>query len=168
MTLSEYQEQAKRTLGNASMDNLIMGVIGETGEIIDYLKKVMYHGHPIDKLKFELELGDLAWYVVSIITRSELSLTGADISVMNPIFDPPTDLHEWWWLLWEDTTSLIYTDKEGDLTTVWSCVLSVLCRIREGADLIGSSLERVLELNTKKLLEHYPNGFEEHRSIYRR
>lgn len=42
-----------------------MGLAGETGEVVDLLKKVIFHGKPItDELraKLILELGDVLWY----------------------------------------------------------------------------------------------------------
>ena len=39
-----------------------MGLAGETGEIVDYLKKVIYHGHELDMIRSE-ELGDLLVFV---------------------------------------------------------------------------------------------------------
>jgi len=42
-----------------------MGLAGETGEVVDLLKKVLFHGKPLDvalRDKLILEMGDVLWY----------------------------------------------------------------------------------------------------------
>jgi NTP pyrophosphatase (non-canonical NTP hydrolase) len=51
-----------------------MGLAGEAGEVVDYLKKVYFHGHEIDKEKLKLELGDVLWYVSNLALLHEISL----------------------------------------------------------------------------------------------
>ena len=70
MTLNQYQNEAMRTASGvtvASDDNLIlngaMGLCGESGEIIDLLKKNMFQGHGIDKEHLAKECGDVLWYL---------------------------------------------------------------------------------------------------------
>ena len=61
MDIIEYQEKAKRTVNTNLQDdeqlaNLCMGLCGESGEVVDYLKKCLYHGHKIEKAAFEKNL----------------------------------------------------------------------------------------------------------------
>ena len=42
---------------------LSLGISGEAGEVSDYIKKVLYHGHKYDRAKLMEELGDVLWYV---------------------------------------------------------------------------------------------------------
>lgn len=49
MHLYDYQQQAQRTMNDAPIECWCMGLTGEAGELVDYLKKVLYHGHPLDK-----------------------------------------------------------------------------------------------------------------------
>lgn len=68
----EYQALAMRTAsaqGLAShltlLNNASLGLAGEAGEIADHVKKVMFHGHPLDdatKDKIAKEIGDILWY----------------------------------------------------------------------------------------------------------
>ena len=51
-----------------------MGLAGETGEVVDYLKKVLYQGKPYDIDKIADELGDLAWYVSALATTLDITL----------------------------------------------------------------------------------------------
>lgn len=65
---NEYQKLALRT-ANMEMSerdaliNGVMGLCGESGEVIDMVKKHVAHGHPLDKEKLAKELGDVAWYL---------------------------------------------------------------------------------------------------------
>lgn len=40
-----------------------MGLAGESGEVADLLKKVLFHDRPLDREKLILELGDVRWYM---------------------------------------------------------------------------------------------------------
>ena len=68
MEANEYQELALRTL-NKDLDkkqvllNGAMGLCGESGEVIDALKKHMMHGHELDREHMIKELGDVSWYL---------------------------------------------------------------------------------------------------------
>ncbi len=43
--------------------NGVMGLCGESGEVIDILKKHLSQGHELNKEKMAEELGDVAWYL---------------------------------------------------------------------------------------------------------
>jgi len=51
-----------------------MGLAGETGEVVDYLKKCVFHGHDLDKEKLTKELGDVLWYLARIADDCSISL----------------------------------------------------------------------------------------------
>jgi NTP pyrophosphatase (non-canonical NTP hydrolase) len=74
----QYQVAAERTARQIPSEqryvNFAMGLAGETGEVVDYLKKVCFHGHPLDTDKLAEELGDLMWYVATIATTAGLRL----------------------------------------------------------------------------------------------
>lgn len=44
----------------------VMGLTGEAGEVADLVKKGIYHGHGIDMVHLERELGDVCWYIAQI------------------------------------------------------------------------------------------------------
>ncbi|NLM25584.1 MAG: nucleoside triphosphate pyrophosphohydrolase family protein [Firmicutes bacterium] len=76
----QYQEDAKRTLntevsGNYKFANLGMGLAGEAGEVCDYLKKVVFHGHNLDKDKLRDELGDVLWYLANLAAAIDVPLS---------------------------------------------------------------------------------------------
>lgn len=67
MYFKEYINACKRTYtfqGHPKIDTslICMGLAGETGEVIDYLKKVHFQGHELNKEKLISEMGDMMWY----------------------------------------------------------------------------------------------------------
>ena len=68
MTINEYQKLAMTTLNkdlnnDQVLLNGVMGLCGESGEVIDIVKKHISQGHPLKRDKLIEELGDVAWYL---------------------------------------------------------------------------------------------------------
>lgn len=61
MTMDEYIRAAARTDSNQELIYYAIGMAEEGGEVLSLLKKHVYHGHPLDRDKLILELGDVAW-----------------------------------------------------------------------------------------------------------
>lgn len=85
-SLNKYQSDARRTLNLETSDqykyaNLGMGLAGEAGEVCDYLKKVVFHGHDLDKDKLCDELGDVLWYLANL--ADALGVPLADVANNN-------------------------------------------------------------------------------------
>jgi len=79
MTLDEYQELARRTIGGGrtheqQLANAALGLAGEAGEVADTLKKHLFHGRPLDRDAVVKELGDCLWYVAAMATAVGVSL----------------------------------------------------------------------------------------------
>jgi NTP pyrophosphatase (non-canonical NTP hydrolase) len=53
-------------LSHAETLNFAVGLAGETGELIDLLKKKIFHGHTVPEEKIISELGDVLWYVAAL------------------------------------------------------------------------------------------------------
>ncbi len=71
MTINEYQKLAMMTLNKElsneqTLLNGCMGLCGESGEVIDLLKKHLSQGHDLNKEKMIEEIGDVAWYIAEI------------------------------------------------------------------------------------------------------
>lgn len=83
MTGSEYQKLAMRTNDGKSterLENIVskekkdvgsllmgcLGLAGESGELLDLIKKVVFHGKAFDEEHAKKELGDVLWYVAEI------------------------------------------------------------------------------------------------------
>ena len=68
MTGNEYQTAAMRTSSkyittDQHLLNGALGLAGESGEVADLIKKIMFQGHPMDWEHIAKELGDILWYV---------------------------------------------------------------------------------------------------------
>lgn len=79
MEINEYQKLAMTTLNkNLSkkdvLINGVMGLCGESGEVIDIVKKHLAQGHNLDKEKIIKELGDVAWYIAEIAYALDVDL----------------------------------------------------------------------------------------------
>lgn len=71
MNLDEYQKLAVRTMGQGKtweldLAVLALGVAGEGGEVADYVKKVVGHGHVLETEKLVKEIGDALWYIAAL------------------------------------------------------------------------------------------------------
>ncbi len=79
-TFEEYQRAAMRTASKGIIADQLaagaMGLCGEAGETCDYIKKVLFHGHPLDCDKVAEELGDLLWYMALLSDAIGISMEG--------------------------------------------------------------------------------------------
>jgi NTP pyrophosphatase (non-canonical NTP hydrolase) len=79
MTINEYQKLAMTTLNpelskKDVLINGVMGLCGESGEVIDLVKKHLHQGHELDKEKLAKELGDIAWYLAETAYALDIPL----------------------------------------------------------------------------------------------
>jgi len=86
MEINEYQKLAMRTINKDLSEkdmliNGVMGLCGESGEVIDIVKKHIAHNHELNKDHLAKELGDVAWYLAETATALGYSLE--DIFKMN-------------------------------------------------------------------------------------
>jgi NTP pyrophosphatase (non-canonical NTP hydrolase) len=92
--LSHFDEYQRLALRTASRESLVdsatmlnaaaLGLNGEAGEIADHVKKVMFHGHPLDEAtrdKMAKEIGDILWYCA--MGAKGLGMGLAEIAEMN-------------------------------------------------------------------------------------
>lgn len=69
MELETYRRDVMRTVRPEldERERLLLGALGlagEAGEVADSLKKMLFHGHPLDVPAVQDELGDVMWYVM--------------------------------------------------------------------------------------------------------
>ena len=74
-----YQKLAMKTVNpeltkKDMLVNGVMGLNGESGEVIDVVKKHMFQGHDLDVDKIKKELGDVMWYVAEVCEALDLSM----------------------------------------------------------------------------------------------
>ena len=88
MELNEYQEAALGTLlepGRMPILYPVLGLAGETGEVVDKVKKVIRdHGGeytPERRREIAMELGDVLWYAA--VLAKDLGYGLEDIARMN-------------------------------------------------------------------------------------
>jgi NTP pyrophosphatase (non-canonical NTP hydrolase) len=82
MTFEEYQKKARTTArGHTKKDelfHLLLGLVGETGEIAEKFKKLVRDNDTdetlVNKADLEKELGDVLWYVTILADYFGLSL----------------------------------------------------------------------------------------------
>jgi NTP pyrophosphatase (non-canonical NTP hydrolase) len=82
MNFNEYQIHARRTANvEASFEdqlaNYAMGASGESGEMLDAVKKRLYQGHSLDDYRLAKEIGDTMWYLANIA-----NLIGFDLEMV--------------------------------------------------------------------------------------
>jgi NTP pyrophosphatase (non-canonical NTP hydrolase) len=82
MQVSYFQGAVTRTMNKElefgeALSNYAMGLGGEVGEVIEPLKKFLYHGHTLDKQKVADELSDLTWYICALANTLEINLAEA-------------------------------------------------------------------------------------------
>lgn len=75
----EYTKKCKRTTGHFNnieeqVCSYGLGLCGESGEVVDHIKKIIFHGHSFDRDKLSEELGDLIWYIAMLLDVLELDL----------------------------------------------------------------------------------------------
>ncbi len=93
MNLSDYQKAAGRTeqTTEEAMGNVLLadegvglliknalGLAGEAGETVEMIKKHVFHGKQLDKVKLTKELGDVLWYVSQLAAAAEIDLNDVD------------------------------------------------------------------------------------------
>lgn len=83
MTFDHYQTEAHKTsldtaIGGDTLLYPVLGLAGETGEIVDKVKKIYrdHGGKMTEEQAAELakETGDLLWYIAEICTQLDVSL----------------------------------------------------------------------------------------------
>lgn len=88
MDMDQYQLFAERTSRYAnsgpSLDRATMatwGIVGESGELVDTIKKILFHDHPLNTPKLPQEIGDVLWYLAELCTTFGISLN--EVAKMN-------------------------------------------------------------------------------------
>jgi NTP pyrophosphatase (non-canonical NTP hydrolase) len=74
----DYTKEVQRTSGLQDQKEILtltaLGIAGESGEVVDIIKKVLYHQHDLDTARISEELGDLLWYITRLADALGLSL----------------------------------------------------------------------------------------------
>ena len=74
MDINTYSTLAMRTAGNKDpLMNGLLGLAGETGEVVDYMKKVLFHDKEFDRSVLVKEIGDCVWYLNLILVETGIT-----------------------------------------------------------------------------------------------
>lgn len=79
MDFNIYQALAVRTKNENEdweqrITNWLLGLNGESGELTDKIKKVIFHGHEYEKENIKKELGDILWYLTILADDFDIDL----------------------------------------------------------------------------------------------
>lgn len=186
-TFDEYQHLAARTANGLSdkhdrIENALLGLIGELGELSEPIKHARFHGHPFDKPNAIEEIGDCAWYAAWICSENNLSLSVAagtnSVTAFQKAFgsiEMPVGEQDKWrrrseyvFAVCRDTVGLIRSaDAFGMPIEPMRRYLIDLARLSSSIEV---DMLEALVGNVEKLAARYPGneGFSKERSINRR
>lgn len=179
MDIRDYQKAAMRTStdGHDRKLNGCMGLIGESGEVVDVVKKWKFQSGDhaaIPKDKLIDELGDVLWYLAEISTGygmdmiEQMELLGFDLN--DTLFYDEN-------LLEIDAINLglsaarlaaMIQGEEPPVRVMYdvSQMIDLISHILK--DFCGSTLSMCMQKNIEKLLRRYPEGFDPERSLHRK
>lgn len=185
-TFNEYQELASRTANKHEYEqiNYAMGLAGESGELIDGYKKILFHSHPIDKNYIKKEAGDVLWYSSQLIRIYQITF---QLDVFEQLKKIDDDLEK---VRKEGdvekvvrVSCLILSKAVGDLSgivdelsnvsgfysarAIKGNISKVLKSLYFLIKFAGLTIEEVAEANIEKLKARYPEGFDVEKSINR-
>lgn len=193
MQIKDYQRLAMRTSpeGHDRQLNGCMGLIGETGEIVDIVKKWKFQSGDhaeLPKDKLIDECGDVLWYCAELATGMDVVLS-ALYTEKNFFFDDMREINETAPL--ELTAMRLATmatrptlflfdgvqgiEKEAKLighewqeAQAQAEIVGIMATIRDILEIhCNVSLEDAMEHNIEKLRKRYPDGFDPERSLHR-
>jgi NTP pyrophosphatase (non-canonical NTP hydrolase) len=168
---SDEGEEKRHSSGHHACAAL--GLVGEAGEVADYLKKVAYHGHVLDKDKLCKELGDALWYVAMAAEAANLPMPRASDDEVVPVLPALRVLFAVRLCKAAADAADHLTDfafKHGSLDEhlLFTRLQGVLLHIRTVGLASGISLSEIAVANLDKLAARYPEGvFSQARSINR-
>ena len=188
MKIEEYQSLAMRTSpeGHDRLLNGCLGLIGETGEIVDLVKKWKFQSGDhaeFPKEKLIEECGDALWYCAELATGLDDSLA-ALYCMAEDEFDDMRELNESApveltagrlaciaskpFLIWERPKTEDLKWKAVIQAEIKAGIVGMVTMLRDFLEIhCASSLEYAMDTNIAKLRKRYPDGFDPERSIHR-
>jgi hypothetical protein len=175
ITFAQYLPQAQRTANtklpkHTRIRVMLLGLIGELGEIAELVKKHLGHGHALDRERVIKELGDFAWYVAEaavlcdahIAEPGGVLITDADTRIFHTFRRLRTFINDWELSLDVAMPSSMPSSLAPihlqHLYAIWCDMCAAF----------GVTREEVLWENIRKLGARYPQGFTEAASQQRK
>ena len=168
MNLNVYQKAAMEysPAGHDRIRYGCLGLIGESGEVVDVIKKHIFrsgsaHKYPGDDLIEEL--GDIMWYCAELATGLGMELEDAlDIGYKSPTHDGEiADSLEKAGVRLAEVCIKCYTYglRRGDRRNIRQCLKKIYAMIRRIAQIGGIPISVILESNITKQKKRYPKGY---------
>jgi NTP pyrophosphatase (non-canonical NTP hydrolase) len=147
MNIKEYVNLAKRTMkAEMSIDDLELGIIGEFGEFVDVIKKVLFHKHN-ENDKMIKEAGDFMWYYLIYCEKKsfEVSFIKYNNNNINIMLNIKYMFHN---------IDLLLLERGFDPSSIYSCMIDILNHY-------DISIYEVFDENIDKLKLRYPDKYED-------
>lgn len=178
-SILEYSNERIAAQGKVGLDDwkhlACFGLDGESGEVVELVKKHLFHGKPIQPAVFYLELGDVLWYLNFCAAnhpdiRSMMAFANCEhFDEFDLGHVALTTDHG---ILMKMATGHLTVDV-GKLTAKllfnepWHAgpeetkqhMRGIFWAIAALAHVTGTDLELIAKLNNEKLRERYPHGF---------
>lgn len=168
MKMQNYQKAAQRT-SRGDHDRLhagVLGLIGESGEVVDILKKQLYQGLAQSKARELLidELGDVLWYIAEAcagIGRDIAELEALPVAGTRPrslenravhLAARACELHT--------ALSRVEVDMYAP-QVAWPRLAAIYRTVLSICEALGVAIGYVAGKNIRKLRGRYPEGFSE-------
>ena len=175
LTFQEYTVLALRTKPkNHVRDWTMMGLFGEAGEIVDLIKKIVAHGHPITdevRQKVKKEIGDTLWYVAigadEDLKGDKISTSAFDVVFNTSIPNPASNEER---ALRAKAIRIIVSmieDNDVEIEQMRRSYAMMIGALNGLAASFDTTLERCAIENVAKLRARYPDGFSTEASIAR-
>ena len=172
ISLRDYHRLAQRTSqkdGHDKVDNGVLGLIGETGELVDLYKKWVYQSTPGTKFPYDAamnELGDVMWYLEELADGMGTSMnmvtpmTFSGLDQMTEGVKPLPTLRAVITGLSSHANAIRKAVDMNDRDAVCENMRRALNTGAWLARLAGVPMEQVAIMNIEKLKKRYPEGFD--------
>lgn len=148
---------------------VLAGLVGELGEVMDIIKKIIGHGHPVNKEKLADECGDVFWYIAEAATLLNMRLELRDGVVLSH--------RDAFVQAWRVTRRVVmFGDGFACTSTTTGTAISTMSHewletvFGEFVNLVATlelDIQDVLHRNVEKLRKRYPEGFNNEASLNR-
>ena len=183
ITFNEYVELSSRTAAkhDDELVNYAMGLAGEVGELIDLVKKFLFHGHHIETVKIKKEGGDVLWYSGQLVRLFGVRFKHVDIfAAFNKDLPKLSEIKSDKVLMVaclnlskasgkisETVDKMVFDGITYGSNEIRQELLTVFYDLFFIITTAGLTIEEVAEGNIEKLKKRYPNGFDVEKSINR-
>lgn len=170
-----------------NIQQAILGLIGEWGEVADIIKKNIFQGHEIDRAHLIEELGDSAWYAMLLIDELKMDSGSVFYEKGDTLINNVSVVHSWRdpyksYLNSSNIIELLANGSKsiGELSrisnfsmnyaatiTTYYHIRTIFWCIEAVGKLHGIELFDIFGKNIVKISNRYPNGFSVDKSINR-